>query len=347
MQHNDGSWHDGLGREIQHDYRRRPPGAVVGLVTDNNDPDGWGRIKVRFPWLHDSETSHWARIAQTYAGPGRGSFWLPEIGDEVVVVFDRRDPNHPYILGGVWNGKDAVPPPGNPDGKNNHKIWRTRAGHQVIFDDTAGAEKITLTDGANQRHLVIDVAADTITLTAAPGDITFEAPANTLTVDCKTLEIDVKSSSTYTVDGAYADTSDTRSETITGADTLTVDTTWNVGAPSTSVSATTSTLAADTVGATVSGALTMSSPGGRKVKSKEVRRTSPVETLTVGVMDVKTDEAATYLSNGPITVTAGATTLNVGDATLITPAILQVQSASVIIQAKTALTGLAQMVKLC
>ena len=67
------------------DYRNPVRGAVVGIVTNIVDPLSWGRIKVRFPWLHDDVESNWARIAQPYAGNGRGTFWLPEIGDEVCV----------------------------------------------------------------------------------------------------------------------------------------------------------------------------------------------------------------------------------------------------------------------
>jgi phage baseplate assembly protein gpV len=223
-------WLGTFGAGPERDFRDRPAGAVIGLVTNNTDPQGMGRVKVRFPWLHDTEESHWARIAQPYAGPGRGTFWLPEVGDEVVVIFDRGDPNHPYVLGGVWNGEDDVPPPGNPDGEDNHKIWRTRSGHQIIFEDTDGSEKITLIDGVSERHLVIDVAADSITLTASPGDITFEAPQNTLTVACKDLQIDAKGSSTWTVGNDFTDTCDVRQETIKAADSIDVETTWTVWA---------------------------------------------------------------------------------------------------------------------
>ncbi|MCA9559239.1 MAG: hypothetical protein H6704_02570 [Myxococcales bacterium] len=328
--------------------RNRPAGAVIGIVTNNTDPQGWGRVKVRFPWLHDDEESHWARIAQPYAGPGRGSFWLPEVGDEVVVVFDRDTPDHPYVLGGVWNGQDKVPPPGNPDGKNNHKVWRTRNGHQVVFDDTDGGEKITLIDGVSERSLVIDVAADRITITAEPGDITFEAPQNTLSVHCKDLEIEAQNSSTYQVDSALNETCDTRQETITGPDSINGGKAWTSAAPSTSVSATTSSLAADTIGVSVSGGLTMSNMAGREVISKEVRRTSPAETITAAQMEVKADEAVAYVVNGPITVQAGAQLgLDVGDGTITTSAVLTVQGGVVQLQGTGAVTAHGQMVQLC
>ena len=335
-----------FGKRRARDFRQRPPGAVIGVVTNNTDPDGWGRVKVRFPWLHDSEESHWARIAQVYAGAGRGSFWIPEVGDEVVVVFDRNDPNQPYILGGVWNGEDASPPPGNPDGVNNHKIWRTRNGHQVIFDDTDGSEKITIIDGPNKRHLVIDVAADTITLTADPGDITYEAPKNTLTVDCVDLEIDVKNSSTWKVDAQLSETSDTRSETIQGADTITVEKLWSLTAPSTSVKAQTSSLAAQVIGVSVTGSLTMTNMAGRTVTSKEVRRTSAPETITAGTMQIKATDAVSYVTNGPITVTSASQMLKSPDATITCPAVLTVMGGTMQLMPTVALGVFSEMTKL-
>ncbi len=336
-----------MGRRPGADFRQRPAGAVIGVVTNNTDPQGWGRVKVRFPWLHDQEESHWARIAQPYAGAGRGSFWLPEVGDEVVVVFDRNDPNHPYIVGGVWNGEDAVPPPGNPDGENNHKIWRTRNGHQVIFEDTEGSEKITIIDGVSKRHLVIDVAADTITLTADPGDITFEAPKNTLTVDCKDLEIDAKNSSTIKVDTQLSESSDTRSETIGGPDTVKVATLWSMTASATSVNATVSSLSAQVIGVSVTGSLTMSNMAGRKVKSQEVRRdTTAPETITAAQMEVQAEEMVSYVTNGPISVTSGAQTLKAADATFVSPAVLSVMGGVINLNGTTALSVSSKLLKL-
>ena len=74
-------------------------GVVVGLVTNNQDPDKLGRVKVRFPWLGDSDESAWARLATPMAGKDRGLYFLPEVDDEVLVVFEHGDLRFPYILG--------------------------------------------------------------------------------------------------------------------------------------------------------------------------------------------------------------------------------------------------------
>ena len=99
---------------------RKMRGLLVGIVTQIADPLSQGRVKVKFPTLADDVESNWARVIGFYAGASRGTMFVPEKGDEVMVAFDGGDPNHPYVIGAVWNGKHAVPGPGNSDGKNDH-----------------------------------------------------------------------------------------------------------------------------------------------------------------------------------------------------------------------------------
>jgi len=93
-------------------------GVVVGVVTNNKDPENLGRVKVKFPWLQESDESYWARIATLMAGPDRGTFFLPEVGDHVLVAFEHGDINYPFVLGALWTLKQK-PPFNNADGKNN------------------------------------------------------------------------------------------------------------------------------------------------------------------------------------------------------------------------------------
>jgi len=86
-------------------------GIVIGVVTDNSDPEGWGRVKVKYPWQEDNIVSHWARMATPMAGNGRGIEFLPEVNDEVVVAFEHGDMHRPFVLGALWNGVDAPPEP--------------------------------------------------------------------------------------------------------------------------------------------------------------------------------------------------------------------------------------------
>lgn len=90
-------------------------GVVIGIVTNNRDPDGLHRVKLRFPWLGAEDESNWARVATPMAGPGRGFYALPEVDDEVLVAFDHGNVDHPYVVGSLWNGQDA-PPEDNGNG---------------------------------------------------------------------------------------------------------------------------------------------------------------------------------------------------------------------------------------
>ena len=81
-------------------------GVVVGIVTNNQDPENMHRVKVRFPWLSNDVESNWARVAAPMAGKGRGAYFLPEVDDEVLVAFEHGQVDHPFVVGCLWNGKD-------------------------------------------------------------------------------------------------------------------------------------------------------------------------------------------------------------------------------------------------
>ncbi|MGQ9674626.1 MAG: VgrG-related protein [Chloroflexota bacterium] len=138
-------------------------GVAIGVVTNNQDPENLGRVKVKFPWLADDE-SHWARLASPMAGNSRGLFFMPEVGDEVLVAFDHGDIHHPYVIGSVWNGNDA-PPISSDDavggtGKVKQRIIKTRTGHKIVIDDDdAGAGGgITIVDKDEKNKIHLDAA---------------------------------------------------------------------------------------------------------------------------------------------------------------------------------------------
>ncbi|MCM8596517.1 phage baseplate assembly protein V [Accumulibacter sp.] len=202
---------DGL---LERDAGSRISGVVVGVVTNNQDPDGLGRVKLRFPWLSDADESFWARIATPMAGSGRGAFFLPEVDDEVLVAFEHGDLRFPYVLGALWNASDK-PPADNGDGKNNLRLIRSRSGHLIRLSDEDGQEKIEIIDKSGKNSVVFDTANNTITITADK-DIALSAPQGTISLDAQKLEMkssagakleagagmDVKASATLNINGA-------------------------------------------------------------------------------------------------------------------------------------------------
>ncbi|HMD93096.1 MAG TPA: VgrG-related protein, partial [Trebonia sp.] len=122
---------------------RRLAGAVIAQVSDVNDPQGNGRVKLTYPWLSDTYVSDWVRTVQPGAGKDRGAMVVPEVGDEVLAVFEQGDIRRPYVLGGLYNGVDT-PKAGPADlvdpgsGEINRRSFVSRRGHRLDFLDQTG-----------------------------------------------------------------------------------------------------------------------------------------------------------------------------------------------------------------
>jgi uncharacterized protein involved in type VI secretion and phage assembly len=193
------------------------PGVVVGIVTNNRDPWGMGRVKVKLPHFGEADESNWARIAVPMAGQERGIYFLPEVGDEVLVAFERANPRFPFILGALWNGKE-LPPAKNDDGNNDVRIIKSRSGHVVRLNDKHGGAKIEIIDNSGKNSLVFDTAANLVKIESGQ-DITLAATNGTIKLDARTIEIvssdaakveassrlDVKASGPMTLKGATID----------------------------------------------------------------------------------------------------------------------------------------------
>jgi uncharacterized protein involved in type VI secretion and phage assembly len=112
-------------------------GVLPGIVKSLKDPDGMGRLQVEFPRLPKSR-SFWASVAAPMAGRDRGLFYQPELEDEVLVAFDEGDPQHPYIVGFLWNGHD-LPPTNDP----HRRLIRSVNGHEIELYDpgVSGGDK--------------------------------------------------------------------------------------------------------------------------------------------------------------------------------------------------------------
>jgi uncharacterized protein involved in type VI secretion and phage assembly len=159
-------------------------GVVVGIVTNNKDPDDMHRVKVKFPWLDLDHESHWARVVAMMAGNGRGSYFLPEADDEVLVAFEHGSLEHPYVIGSLWNGKDKAHE-SNSDGKNNNRSIKSRSGHVVRLCDDDGGERIDVIDKTGNNKIVITSSDNKITI-EAQGDIDITSHTGTVTISGQT-----------------------------------------------------------------------------------------------------------------------------------------------------------------
>ncbi len=189
---------DLINARVPQGYGGRFYGAYVALVTDINDPDGQGRVRIRLPWSPDSgDASYeaWARLATLMAGADRGTWFIPDIDDEVLVVFEGGDPRRPYVLGGLWNGQDAPPESMDSGGENNLKTIKSRNGVTVTFDDSQGSERlllrtpggqsVTLEDGQGRIELA-DANGNRVEMSASGISITASAK---VTVSASQLEV--------------------------------------------------------------------------------------------------------------------------------------------------------------
>ena len=173
-------------------------GVYPATVSDIADPDGQGRVRVRLPWAPDGDAGYeaWARLATLFAGNDRGSWFIPDVDDEVLVAFAGGDPRHPYVIGGLWNGADAPHEEMDGGGENNVKSIRSRNGVKVTLDDSSGSERlvletpggqtVTLRDGGEAGVEIVDSNGNSVTLEAA--GVTVEAAAK-VSVSASTVEV--------------------------------------------------------------------------------------------------------------------------------------------------------------
>lgn len=191
-----------ISEEDQESRARRVHGVAVGIVTKNNDPEGLGRVKASFHWLSDDNETEWTRISTFMAGDKRGSFFLPDVGDEVLVAFEHGDINRPLVIGALWNKEDKAPQT-NSDGLNNIKKIKSRSGHEIIFDDSTGQENLEIhTNGGHQIFFDDSIGSAKITMKdstgsnsieidSLSGSISISALAN---ISLRALTIDIQAS---------------------------------------------------------------------------------------------------------------------------------------------------------
>lgn len=169
---------------------------TTAIVTNNKDPDNLGRVKVKYPWGDETNESYWARVAVPMSGDGYGSYFIPEVEDEVLVAFVNGDVTSPIIIGSLWNQSD-LPPQNNSDGKNNMREIQSRSGHRITFDDNS--------ENRSEKVEIVSSSGHTITLDDTSGSekITIEDKSgNSIEMDAAQNKIAISSMMEVSIDAA-------------------------------------------------------------------------------------------------------------------------------------------------
>jgi uncharacterized protein involved in type VI secretion and phage assembly len=166
-------------------------GVYPAIVVDNVDPENIARVRIRLAYAHAGKTGleAWARVATLMAGANRGTWFFPDVGDEVLVAFEAGDPRFPFVIGALWNGTET--PPATADAGNDKKLIRSRNGLTITLDDQDGNESIVIETPGGQK----------ITLEEGPGAVVI-ADGNGNSVALERNGITLSTSSKVTVNAS-------------------------------------------------------------------------------------------------------------------------------------------------
>ncbi len=199
--------------------RERPTGGLVPVVvSDVRDPLKLGRVRLTFPWLAKDFTSGWARTVQLGAGKNRGAVVLPEVGDEVLVGFAGGDLDTPYVIGGLYNGKDTPPDLSAPavDGSSGEigvRAFVSRTGHRLELVDSPRGDSVLLSTGDGKLLLKLDKKSSTVELTSS-GQVKISGMG--VSVDAGTGVLELKGQQVKVTGQAQAELSASGSVTVRG-----------------------------------------------------------------------------------------------------------------------------------
>jgi uncharacterized protein involved in type VI secretion and phage assembly len=175
-------------------------GVVQGIVTDVNDGSGKeGRVKVQFPWFDDQMETEWCRVRQFYAGNGYGAFFIPEVGDEVLIAFVHGDMRLPIVLGGLYNGNDK--PPTHRDSSQDQKMIRTKGQHELLFDDTPNKTRVRIKTSGGHVADLSDVDKKINIQSNGGQTVVIDDSGSKITVQTGGSTIEVDASGTITLTG--------------------------------------------------------------------------------------------------------------------------------------------------
>jgi uncharacterized protein involved in type VI secretion and phage assembly len=174
-------------------------GGLLAKVTSLDDPEQMNRVQVRvlaFDGVSQQDAPMWARVVAPFAGDDRGTFFLPDVDDEVLVVFVQGDPRHPLVVGGLWNGSASAPASIESGGRNRYKRIKSRNGIVITLDDQSGQETLQLETPGGCK----------LTLKDGPGSVTLE-DSNGNSIKLESSGITIQASAKVTVQASSVDVS--------------------------------------------------------------------------------------------------------------------------------------------
>jgi uncharacterized protein involved in type VI secretion and phage assembly len=176
-----------MASENGRNTEQRIYGVAVAQVINNVDALAQGRVQIKLPWVPGIEP--WARVAMPSAGSSRGMYFMPQIGDEVLVAFAAGDINEPYVIGSLWNTTDR-PPTTLPTDAINKRIIKTPLGHEIEIDDLTQSINISTNTG---QKIEIDPAGISVSTTGGTASVKLDT-LGTLTIQAA-LSIEIKAPS--------------------------------------------------------------------------------------------------------------------------------------------------------
>ena len=174
-------------------------GGFLAQVVSLDDPDGRSRVQVKllaFDAVSQQDSTMWARVVAPFAGDDRGTYFLPDVGDEVYVAFVQGDARYPVILGGLWNGAASPPASVESGGRNRYKRIKSKNGIVITLDDQDGQETLKLETPGGQK----------VTLKDGPGSLTLE-DSNGNSIKLESAGITIQAAAKVTVQAAKVDVS--------------------------------------------------------------------------------------------------------------------------------------------
>jgi uncharacterized protein involved in type VI secretion and phage assembly len=157
-------------------------GVYSAMVVDNKDPEAQGRLKILF----EGQES-WARLATLMAGNNQGSWFIPEVNNEVLVAFEGGDVQRPYVIGALWNSRDMPPESMDAAGNNDHKVLRSRNGVRITLDDQDGQEKFMVETPGAQRITMRDCPSSILIEDSNGNSVKLESDGVTVTASSKVV----------------------------------------------------------------------------------------------------------------------------------------------------------------